>query len=372
MQDGLILQLFNMKYILTLLFLVSFVAYGQEPAYTPMRLSYQFRGIKVDSLFLIPSFIDTNAANNSTMKNVAGSMIRTGNDFWMRNAATTAWLQNVNVGSGSSVNVQFVDSVWRVAGKDSIFWRKGGLTYKIKDSSGSAYAGDSPDRINGSATDKVISSFSNRDWDINSINLFTLQGDVCQETYNDYSLVSGQVYIQGAGNKGLNIYLDTNLIRISRGNKSMLKIDTLGSFQAGDLTTDELTMRIVPQTETIDFQSKNALKWKEPVSQIESQVKTGYGVNGIDLSLGQYDILVPGIYVIEKAVGSDIVLPDAANWKGQSFQIVNTDANDANLSAVAGTINQVQNSSVGTTNKVDVKTTVLIYSDGTDWYVLKF
>ena len=111
-----------MKYILTLLCLVSFVAYGQEPAYTPMRLNYQFRGIKVDSLFLIPSFNDTTAANSSTMKNVAGAMIRTGNDFWMRNATTNAWLQNVNIGSGASPIVNFVNNVFKKVGTDSVFY----------------------------------------------------------------------------------------------------------------------------------------------------------------------------------------------------------------------------------------------------------
>lgn len=138
-----------MKYLLTLLFLASFFAYGQEPPYTPMRLNYQFRGIKVDSLFLVPSFADTTSANSSTMKNVAGAMIRTGNDFWMRNSTTTAWLQNVNVGTGSSPSVQFVDSVWRVSGKDSIFWRKGGFINKIKDSTGLAKAVDTIYRTSG-------------------------------------------------------------------------------------------------------------------------------------------------------------------------------------------------------------------------------
>ena len=125
-----------MKYILTLLCFVWFSASAQEPAYTPMRLNYQFRGIRVDSLFLIPQFSDTTSANTTTIKNIAGAMIRTGNDFWMRNSTTTAWLQNVNVGNGASVNVQFVDSVYRKLGKDSIFWRKGGVEYKLKDSIG--------------------------------------------------------------------------------------------------------------------------------------------------------------------------------------------------------------------------------------------
>lgn len=111
-----------MKYLLTLLFLASFFAYGQEPPYTPMRLNYQFRGIRVDSLFLIPSYADTNAANGSLSKKIAGSFIRTGNDFWMRNSDTTAWLQNVNVGSGASPTLNFVNNVFKKSGTDSVFY----------------------------------------------------------------------------------------------------------------------------------------------------------------------------------------------------------------------------------------------------------
>ena len=90
-----------MKYLLILLMLTG-VAYAQEPSYTPMKGNYRFKGIKVDSLFLIPSFADTTTANATNLDSVAGAFIRTGNDFWMRNAELTSWLQNVNIGPGSS------------------------------------------------------------------------------------------------------------------------------------------------------------------------------------------------------------------------------------------------------------------------------
>jgi hypothetical protein len=90
-----------MKYLLILLMICG-VAYAQEPPYTPMKGNYRFKGIKVDSLFLIPSFADTTAANATNLDSVAGAFIRTGNDFWMRNAELTSWLQNVNIGPGSS------------------------------------------------------------------------------------------------------------------------------------------------------------------------------------------------------------------------------------------------------------------------------
>ena len=89
-----------MKYLLIFLMLFG-VAYAQEPTYTPMKGNYRFKGIRVDSLFLIPSFTDTTAANGTNLDAIAGAMIRCGNDFWMRNAATNSWLQNVKVGDGS-------------------------------------------------------------------------------------------------------------------------------------------------------------------------------------------------------------------------------------------------------------------------------
>jgi len=90
-----------MKYLLILLMICG-VAYAQEPPYTPMKGNYKFKGIKVDSLFLIPSFADTTAANATNLDSISGAFIRTGNDFWMRNEQLTSWLQNVNVGPGSN------------------------------------------------------------------------------------------------------------------------------------------------------------------------------------------------------------------------------------------------------------------------------
>ena len=162
-----------MKYLLILFSLISF-AYAQEPAYTPMRLNYQFRGIKVDSLFLVPSFTDTTSANTSTIKNVAGAMIRCGNDFWMRNATTTSWLQNINVGEGSSPSVQFVDSIYRVVGKDSIFWRKAGNEFAIKDSTGGGVL-ENFANTDLSATGNRTHNFKDYDLTIDSVKEFYLK-----------------------------------------------------------------------------------------------------------------------------------------------------------------------------------------------------
>ena len=111
-----------MRILLTILFIGIFGVYAQEPAYTPMKSNYKFKGIRVDSLFLIPSFADTFSANNTYLEAIPGAMIRCGNDFWMRNAATTAWLQNVNIGPDVSPIVNFVNKVFKKVGTDSVYY----------------------------------------------------------------------------------------------------------------------------------------------------------------------------------------------------------------------------------------------------------
>ena len=53
------------------------------------------------------------------------------------------------IGAGTGV-----DSIWRVTGKDSIFYLKGGITYKIKDSTGSGGGGATWGTITGALEDQ--------------------------------------------------------------------------------------------------------------------------------------------------------------------------------------------------------------------------
>ena len=111
-----------MKVLLTVLFIGILGVYAQEPAYTPMKSNYKFKGIRVDSLFLIPSFADTFAANATKLDSIAGAMIRCGNDFYMRNTSMDGWLQNVNIGAGASPIVNFVNNVFKKSGTDSVYY----------------------------------------------------------------------------------------------------------------------------------------------------------------------------------------------------------------------------------------------------------
>ena len=105
-------------------------AYGQTPTYTPMRSFYEFKGIKMDSLFVLPVFTDTTAANAARTKYIAGSVINAGNNLWMRNVTSTAWL---SIGKA-----------------------------------------DSPDRINGTSFNNVYSDFNGSLWEIQNVGGLTM------------------------------------------------------------------------------------------------------------------------------------------------------------------------------------------------------
>jgi hypothetical protein len=64
------------------------LAYGvstaQTPTYTPMKSFYEFKGIKMDSLFLLPAFADTTSANTGRIKSIVGSVINVGGSIYER------------------------------------------------------------------------------------------------------------------------------------------------------------------------------------------------------------------------------------------------------------------------------------------------
>jgi len=393
-----------MKYLLIFFSLISF-AYAQEPAYTPMRLNYQFRGIKVDSLFLIPSFNDTTAANSSTMKNVAGAMIRTGNDFWMRNATTNAWLQNVNTGDGASPSVEIITDIsrkpltdtiqvtkslgldetpqfaFRDRGFDTLRRRNDSVfavrwaveVFQFKDS-GSAYAGDSPDRINGTATTKVISDMSSNDLEIINFNKTTLNGDTIQMTPTYLGIAAPLFNIRGGTGTGMDIAGQINQIEIKKSSFTtfnVAKFDSLGNVTLG-LSNEKARIEVSQSDTTIAFYSSDPMTWEDKAYGLKSQVKTGYADNGINLTIGTYLIKVPGLYIVNTADNSnDLRFPDAAFWKGQSIQVVNTDGGVNIIITSQGSSVIYEKGTSNNMNIIDPNFMAIFYSDGQDWYGFK-
>lgn len=299
------------KNILILVFIFCFFnSYAQEPAYTPMRLNYQFRGIKVDSLFLVPSFTDTTSANSSTMKNVAGAMIRTGNDFWMRNAATTAWLQNVNVGNGAS------------------------------------YPINSPDRINGTATALVTADLDKYTLHFFDVGEFKVGADFINcSSLGDIRLAS----IDSTNILGGDIKIDGNDLLFN--------------------TADTIRMNVNSQTELLVIDAKNRVKLGDYAAGTNrvGDVKYGYAKTNIDLSGGDDTAHIPGTYVISNASTNTFYLPDATLFPGQTFHIINYDGIGANVSSINGAINDATNSGV---SQLKASSYSIITSDGTDYWIM--
>jgi len=239
-----------MKYLLILLMICE-VAYAQEPPYTPMKGNYKFKGIKVDSLFLIPSFADTTAANGTYLDSVAGAMIRTGNDFWMRNAELTSWLQNVNVGPGSNpLNV--------------------------------LYPGDSPDRINGVATNDVIANMHDKNLTIDSTQVYIVNSNLFGGT-SIFQLAGNNIYLYGydySGVSGIEIDPAYSVFTLSlKNNTAFLSKRNFG--------TDTLAMLgDLKFIDTIYRKSgKDSIFWKK--NNIEYKIKDSTGGGGSTPTLQQ-------------------------------------------------------------------------------------
>ena len=380
-----------MKYILTLLCFGVLSAYGQEPAYTPMRLNYQFRGIKVDSLFLIPSFNDTTAANSSTMKNVAGAMIRTGNDFYMRNATTNAWLQNVNVGTGASPSIQFVDSVWRVLGKDSIFWRKGGTTNKIKDSTGLAKAvdtiyrtagkdsiffkiagttykikdstvTDSPDRIDGTANDTVRANMSGNEFYIDNASFIQLSPNIGGAYFQMSSTILGisNGYIAINGFDSLYLF-GQNKVNIESDEIKLTSL--LVSINADTIKTNgQIKLQAADGTviKAGDFTDANKI----------GNVLYNRGSDNANTNGGDFHAYIPGVFKMNDASSSnDFFLPDPTLFPGQMCIVINKDATDATGLAVENSGGLIYDKGTATQiTSLPATEMGTFFSDGANWY----
>lgn len=104
---------------------------------------YQWKAGKDDSLHIIPRGPDTPATGNNKygVPTVGALFMQTiGSDsavLWQR--SLTRWLKVGGIGGGSGgggYTIGAVDSIWRVAGIDSIYWSKNNITRSLKDSTG--------------------------------------------------------------------------------------------------------------------------------------------------------------------------------------------------------------------------------------------
>ncbi len=105
-----------MKKLIIILILGMFgSAYAQEPVYNQMRSNYQFRGIRVDSLMLIPKFNDTSAA--AYLNGINGSLIRVDSTIylrfnkWLKLNATATTIDTTSLSQRIEQRVRYTDTM---------------------------------------------------------------------------------------------------------------------------------------------------------------------------------------------------------------------------------------------------------------------
>jgi len=94
---------------------LSLVGYAQEPTYNQMRSNYEFKGIRVDSLLLVPKFNDTTSASATNLSLIAGNIIRVKNTFYYRDTSLTKWLSFAANNFDTSKYVKYADTASMLA-----------------------------------------------------------------------------------------------------------------------------------------------------------------------------------------------------------------------------------------------------------------
>lgn len=130
------------KVILAVLVLVSVHAFGQNPTNYLLRSTRErLISSMVDSMLRIPRYCGVpSGVRVSEVSTIDGALAMDTCNNRLYMFSGNAWVKIANyldLGTGS------VDSIWRVVGKDSIFYSKNGNTYKIKDSTGAYRFGKS-------------------------------------------------------------------------------------------------------------------------------------------------------------------------------------------------------------------------------------
>ena len=119
------------KLIIAVLVLISLDSFAQPLNYTWYKQRIRQYSLMIDSAFYVPRYNGTPSGvrtnENSAIDGAVAIDTANGRQYFYYNGS---WRRLANYSELG------VDSIWRVAGIDSIFWSKAGNTYKIKDSTG--------------------------------------------------------------------------------------------------------------------------------------------------------------------------------------------------------------------------------------------
>jgi hypothetical protein len=199
-------------------------------------------------------------------------------------------------------------------------------------------------------------------------NAFLVRGDTIDLSPQDYLGTAAPIFNFRAGaGTGMDIRGEINKIEINFStiaSFNLAKFDSLGNVTLGT-GNEKARIEITQQDTIIRFYSSDPMEWKDKAFGIKSKVKTGFADNNVDLSGGNYEARVPGVYRIT-AAGNTLRFPDAASFPGQSFTIINASGAAADLSTNGG---QIFYQSTGVViSQIGQDIISIFYSDGSDYY----
>lgn len=311
---------------LIVLFMLFGAAYGQTPTYTPMRSFYEYKGIKMDSLFLLPTFSDTTSANLARTKSIDKSVINAGNVVYVRDVSQNRWVR---------------------LGPDSNF--------------GNTDITANGDRLHDFAGNTLAIT------NTNNIGLYNgsgpYYGSMILYNYQGPALTSS---IEPNGMK-TEMKLDTNQITISSINNSASP--TTGSKIIIDTTNVQFQFvsspvqyyyfpNTSPSANTVmGYTSANTLGWVDINPAFDAAV---------DLSATDYTAPKWGVFTVTINTGSqNFLVPDPGDNDGKYITIINTTASDVTLGGATIYPKGDMTTSITTIGALEM---LVAYSDGAGWY----
>jgi len=312
-----------MKRIIFILLLAS-TAYGQTPTYTPMRSFYEYKGIKMDTLFLLPTFSDTNSANLGRPKTIDKSIIMAGTVPYVRDLSQSKW---VAIGGNNFATADLT------------------------------------------ATGDRLHDFAGNTLTISNLNNLGLQ--------NFNTNYSGGIYLNNTGpklNAGVyptgmltRINMDTSFVEILSNNSdvtptvgSKILVDTnYVQFQyLGSPAQYYYFPNTSPTANTVmGYTSANTLGWVDIEPAFDAAV---------DLSTFDYTASKWGVFTVTINSGTQVfIVPDPSVNKGKYITIINTTASDVTLGGSVIYPSGNISTSITTIGALDMLTA---YSDGSFWF----
>lgn len=311
-------------------------AYGQTPTYTPMRSFYEYKGIKMDSLFLLPTFSDTTSANLARTKSIDKSVINAGNVIYVRDISQSKWVRVGNI----DTNFGNTDIT----------------------ATGDRYHNFDLNQLNIDNTERFSIIGNDFDRGFSSYVGTSQYGDYYLRVRAQEITPTGEfAELRMEGFDSYNLECSTAAFGASRitglGKDISLNTDSLGSvkFKYGVSNIYEFPKTSPDSGSAMGFVAANTLGWVD--------VTPGFN-SAVDLSTTNFVCPKWGVYTVTTGSGTNTFdLPDPRDFDGKYLTIFNASGVDIYLNGY-----DVYDKGTGTAiTTMAVGTMLSAFSDGNDW-----